>query len=478
MTNITNNKSENLPCCGALDAAVKIASEVRALGGETYFVGGCVRDRIMGIESKDVDIEVHKIAPAILEKILDGVGEKIEVGASFGVYKLRGVDIDISMPREDFARGLNGRENERSRGHKDFDVIVNPFVGERTAASRRDFTVNAMMENVITGEILDFFGGRDDIKHKILRHVSDGTFADDPLRVLRGAQFAARLGFEIAEETRALSRSVDLSSLSRERVMGELEKAMLTAEKPSVFFRELAEMAQLSPWFCEVESLIGVVQGKKHHAEGDVFTHTMMVVDEAARRRGRANYALGYMLSALTHDFGKALTTTIDADGSIHAYGHDDAGVPVADKFIRRLTDEKRLVSYVKSMTKLHMKPLRYAAANSSVKATNALFDESADPDDLLLLSEADVSGSVPSGGDDERGRYGEFLSSRLEIYREYMARPYVKGQDLIDAGILPGEAFGEAMKYAHRLRLAGVDRESALKQTIAFARSAKKDDV
>ena len=217
--------------------AVRIAQRAAELGGTVYYVGGFVRDRLRGAKTKDVDIEVHGLYPAQLEAILDELGERVAVGESFGIYKLKGCTLDIAMPR---------REEKRGSGHRDFDVCVDPFLGTFKAARRRDFTINALMENVLTGEIVDGFGGLRDLREGVLRHVSDESFAEDPLRVLRCAQFAARFGFTVADETAALCGRMDLSSLAKERVMDELEKALLKAAAPSVFFETLRRMGQLS----------------------------------------------------------------------------------------------------------------------------------------------------------------------------------------------------------------------------------------
>ena len=168
------------------ETARRIAQEVQPLGGSVYYVGGCVRDRLLGRESKDLDIEVHGITPQQLEIVLDRMGGRRTVGASFGVYGLAGCGLDIAMPRREAAVG---------RGHRDFTVEVDPWLGPERAARRRDFTVNALMEDVLTGQVLDFFGGREDLRRGLLRHVDDRSFPEDPLRVLRGAQFAARFGF-------------------------------------------------------------------------------------------------------------------------------------------------------------------------------------------------------------------------------------------------------------------------------------------
>ena len=249
-----------------LEMAKKIASEVERAGGRAYFVGGCVRDALLGRENKDIDIEVHRVPVETLEGILDALGERISMGASFGVLGLRHYDLDIAMPRAETATGF---------GHKDFAVSVDPFLGEEKAASRRDFTINALMRDVLTGEILDFFDGRGDLARGLIRHVNDRSFGEDPLRVFRGAQFAARFGFEVAPETRALCVTMRVDALAGERVMGELEKALLKAAAPSVFFEELRAMRQLHVWFPELEPLIDLPQPPQHHPEGDVWTHTM-----------------------------------------------------------------------------------------------------------------------------------------------------------------------------------------------------------
>ena len=251
-----------------------IAARVAEAGGRTFYVGGLVRDHILGRENKDVDIEIHGITPETLLAILESLGEVIKTGVSFGVFGLKSYEIDIAMPRKETATG---------RGHKDFEIDVDPFLGYEKAAMRRDFTMNAMMEDVLTGEVLDFFGGRQDMQNRLIRHVNDQTYREDALRVLRAAQFAARFGFRIAEETADLSRTMGLEELASERILGEMNKAMLKAEKPSVFFEELRKMDQLSTWFPEAEALIGVPQSQIHHPEGDAWVHTMMVLDAAAR---------------------------------------------------------------------------------------------------------------------------------------------------------------------------------------------------
>lgn len=445
-----------------MEMAKMIAEGADRLGGCAYFVGGYVRDMIKGDEGKDLDIEVHGLTPDQLKGLLDSLGQRLDMGESFGIFGLKGYSIDIAMPRKESCRG---------KGHRDFDVFVDPHIGTLGAAKRRDFTVNAMMQNILTGEIIDHFGGRDDLEKGIIRHVNDSSFAEDPLRVLRGAQFASRFNFEIAEETKALCRSMDISTLPRERIMGELEKALLKAERPSIFFEKMREMGQLSVWFPELEALIGVEQNPKYHSEGDVWVHTMMVLDQAAGLKQYSSNPLGFMLSAVAHDMGKAVATEL-IDGVIHAYGHEVKGLPLVKSFMERLTSESALIKYVLNMAELHMKPNVIAAVNASVKSSNKMLDSAIDPEGLICLAIADGLGKTSPL---EYVSYNDYFRERVAIYREYMSRPYVMGQDLIKAGLKPSKDFSDYLDYAHKLRLAGVDKESALKQTLSYAKKSKK---
>lgn len=442
--------------------AENIAKDACKLGGRAYFVGGYVRDALLGIENKDIDIEIHGVSPFELEKILDKFGERISIGESFGIYSLKGHNIDIAMPR---------RERATGKGHRDFEMLVDPFLGTRGAAKRRDFTVNAMMQDVLTGEIIDEFGGKEDLRNKLLRHVDRETFAEDELRVLRGAQFAARFGFSVADETVQLCRSIPLSHLSRERVEAELKKALLKAQRPSVFFEVLREMDKLLEWFPELSALIGVEQPPRHHAEGDVWNHTMMVLDEAARLRDKTSNPFAFMMTALCHDFGKAVCTK-RIKGEIHAYGHETEGLPIIKNFLDRITNENAVIKYVLNLAELHMRPNVLAGQRSSVKATNKMFDASICPKDLIFIAMADHLGRISLG---ESTSNDEFLFERLDIFNKTMEKPYVQGRDLIEAGLAPGENFGKLLDYAHKLRVSGVEKTEALKATLAFSRNKKK---
>lgn len=442
--------------------AEEIAERVHALGGSAYYVGGYVRDRLLGRDSKDIDIEIHGITEDALIELLSDMGETASFGRSFGIHTLRGTGIDIALPRTERSTG---------QGHRQFDVSVDPFIGTEAASSRRDFTINALMQDVLTGEILDYHGGREDLEKGIIRHVSDASFAEDPLRVLRAASFASRLGFDIADETISLCRSIDLSGLSSERVEEELAKALLRSDRPSVFFEALRQMNQLSFWFPELEALIGLPQDPLYHPEGDVWIHTMEVIDRAAALRDKTDEPLSFMLLCLCHDFGKAVTTEL-IKGRYHAYQHEVKGIPVIESFLRRIVKEKSIRRYVTGMVPLHMRPNVAAFSKPSVKSTNRLFYEAASPGDLVYFAICDKP--VLAGEENFTGD-SDFLWERLSVFEATMAKPHITGKDLIEAGISPGEELGRLLDYALKLRLAGIDKDQAMKQVMGMARRKKQ---
>ncbi|MGI6238996.1 MAG: CCA tRNA nucleotidyltransferase [Christensenellales bacterium] len=434
--------------------AIEIARAVESGGGRAYFVGGYVRDKLTGDAGKDIDIEVFGIAPERLREVLSEIGEPFDKGASFGVIGMRGTDIDVAMPRRESRAGVK---------HTDFDVSVDPFMTPREASVRRDFTINAMMMDAITGEILDFWGGRTDLEARVIRHVSDETFADDALRVFRAAQFAARLGARVAPETADICRRIDVTFLSRERVYEELLKALLKARTPGVFFRVLREMDKLGEFFPEIGQLTGVEQNPQYHPEGDVFEHTMLTIDAAAGLRHIAKEPANFMLAALLHDLGKYDASEV-IDGRITSHRHPETGMILAQRQLERLTTNARTMQYVKNMVQLHMRPNILARANSKKAKTRKLFDESVCPEDLILLSRADAMGKKDKPYD---MAHWEFLMHRLADYRACMQLPMVAGADLIEAGYAPGKRMGEMLRRARALHFSGMSKARALEQVM-----------
>ena len=216
-----------------IEIASQIAQAVRERGGRALLVGGWVRDRLLGIASKDIDLEVFGLPPGELREALERFGDVNAVGESFKVYKVAG--IDVAIPR---------RDSKIGSGHRGFEITGDPFMPVEEAARRRDFTVNAIAFDPLTNEYLDPFEGRLDLlERRTLRHVDARTFGDDSLRVFRGVQFAARFGLTMDEGTKALARRIPLDDLPAERIWGEVEKLLLLAPRPSEGFTLALDLA-------------------------------------------------------------------------------------------------------------------------------------------------------------------------------------------------------------------------------------------
>lgn len=334
------------------EKVIKLAQAVSAAGGRALLVGGCVRDLLMGQEPKDWDVEVYGVDPARLRALLDQFGPVNVVGEAFTVYKL-GADLDVSLPR---------RERKSGRGHRAFVIEGDPAMTIEDAARRRDFTVNAILQDPLSGELIDPFHGRKDIAARVLRAVSTATFAEDSLRVLRAAQFAARFEFRIHPDTVELCRAIDLLDLPAERIWGELEKLLLRARRPSIGLGWLHALGVLTQLFPEIEILIDVPQDAEWHPEGDVFVHTRLVLDRARELIDDLPYArqVTVMLAALAHDFGKPATTEF-IDGRLRSRGHEEAGAQPAAQFLDRLNihtlDGYDVRAQVVALVKDHLKP-------------------------------------------------------------------------------------------------------------------------
>lgn len=435
-----------------------ICETVRREGGRALLVGGCVRDELMGIAPKDYDVEVYGIEPEKLRRILNDLfGDVDIVGASFSVYKVS-KDLDVSIPR---------RERKVSRGHRGFIVEGDPFMSFHEACSRRDFTVNAILKDPLTGEIIDPFNGQADIKAKLLRHVSEKTFPEDSLRVLRACQFAARLEFDIYDETVELCRRIDVTDLPKERVWGEIEKILLKAGRPSVglsWMRDLNVNRQLFP---ELEALVNVPQEPEWHPEGDVWTHTLMVVDEARKLIDDLDYPrkVTIMLAALCHDFGKPETTAY-IDGRWRSIEHAEKGVPIAEKFLDKLgiftIDGFPVREQVLQIVRYHLKPGEFYKSREIIG--DGAFRRLARKVELELLyrvARADSLGRNPDWLPPERRFTAEaqewFINKARALQVEIEPpKPILMGRHLIALGLKPSPLFGEILESVYQKQLDG----------------------
>jgi tRNA nucleotidyltransferase (CCA-adding enzyme) len=419
-----------------------VAETVAREGGRALLVGGWVRDRLLGIESKDLDIEVFGLSFDDLERVLSTLGEVIHVGKAFGVFKVKGLDIDFSLPR---------RDSKVRPGHTGFDVAYDPGMPFAEAARRRDLTMNSIGLDPLTLEYLDPHGGRRDLRDKRLRATDPAHFPEDPLRGLRVAVFAARFEMAPDDELKKLCSELDLSELSGERVFVELEKLLLRSEKPSIGF-ELLRETRLLRFFPEVEALVGVPQEPDWHPEGDVWIHTMMVLDEAAKlRTGNASDDLALMYGALAHDFGKPATTRT-IGGRITSYEHDAKGVPIAEAFLERLRAPKELKKKVEALVRHHLAPALFHKNGATAKAYRRLardLDASGvRPELLLRVATSDHLGRTTGDAFARRfpsGEHFETMMESLELATE-APKDVVLGRHLVARGLEPGPEFGRLL--------------------------------
>ena len=279
-----------------------LMQEIRDLGGQSFLVGGAVRDFLRNQKiQKDLDVEVFGIRLPDLENLLAKAGKLSKVGKSFGVLKLKLTDreYDFSLPRQEWKIGP---------GHHGFKVRSLTQMAYPSAASRRDFTINSIAYDPLNHQFLDPFQGRRDLERKILRHIGS-SFSEDPLRVLRAMQFSARFEFRVAPETTRLCRTLELDELPKERIFEEFKKLLLLSEKPSRGLETARELGILKG-FPELNHLAGIPQDPKYHPEGDVWNHTLRVLDAAATFKTRLDAKdLELMLAALCHDLGREPTT-------------------------------------------------------------------------------------------------------------------------------------------------------------------------
>lgn len=440
-----------------METAREVCRIARSAGGRGFLVGGAVRDLLLGESPKDLDIEVFGIAPQPLMALL---GERFAldlVGASFGVVKLKGLDIDVSVPR---------RESKSGLGHRAFEVLADPSLSVAEASLRRDFTINAIYLDPLDGTLEDPHGGEGDLRRGVLRHVSE-KFAEDPLRVLRGMQFVARFGLEAAPETVALCRTIDPEGLPPERIFGEWAKLLL---KGKAIARGL-EFLRSTGWvrhYPELAALIGCPQDPEWHPEGDVWNHTLKCLDAFARERiGDEREDLTVGLAVLCHDFGKPATTRFE-DGRIRSRGHDEAGVAPTLAFLRRMTAEQRILCEVPPLVKAHMSPVSLWRSKAGDAAIRRLAAKVARIDRLIRVARADALGSA--GGDDGvvlQQEALDWLAAAAERLRvaDSAPRPILRGRDLIALGLKPSPEFGAILSKAYAAQLDGAigDAASAL---------------
>ena len=449
---------------------VKVVAElVKRAGGRALLVGGCVRDELLGLEPKDFDIECFGISGQDLQRALEAEFELDLVGISFGVIKLKHLEIDVAMPRRETKLGL---------GHRAFGMEYDPTLTIEEASARRDFTVNAIYRDPLTDEIIDPWNGRADLEKRVLRHVS-AHFVEDPLRVLRGMQFVARFDLTPAPDTIAICRTMVPEGLASERLFGEWSKLLTQGVRISKGLEFLRDVGW-TRYYPELERLIGCRQDPEWHPEGDVWNHTLCCLDVFAKERvarlrgcevaggeGQLNSEdLIVGLAVLCHDFGKPACTSYDpVKKRIRSLGHDEEGVAPTLSFLKRLTNEERILKEVPPLVRLHMRPFAMWRDKSSDGAIRRLAAKVVRIDRLIRVAAADDAGRPPFPSEPEPLRWLAEQAERLRV-ADSAPKPIVQGRDLIALGMKPGVEFGRILKAAYEAQLDGkfVDLKGGIK--------------
>ena len=433
----------------------EILINLQKIGAKPILVGGCVRDSLLQIPCKDYDIEIFGIdSVELIEKSLKKFGNVKLVGKSFGVLTLKVDDYDF-----DFA--LARTEKKIGLGHGDFEVITNASLTYKQAALRRDFTINSIGYDFFKEEFLDPFNGMYDLENKTLRHISDDTFIEDPLRVYRAIQFASRFKFKINNKTKELCRKMvlndDLKYLARERIYEEFKKLFLKSEKPSLGFELLKELGVLK-YFPELQALINCEQDKEYHPEGDVWIHTLMTLDEMAKiikdENIKDEYRILYLFYAeLCHDLGKPFCTQ-EINGRITSHKHESLGLEPTKSFLARLTNEKKFVDIILPLVKNHLAPFQLYLAESSLKAVKRL-SLKVNIEDLCLVCLADCLGRDIKDKEKCPKATKWLLNQAKELSIENTAlKPLVLGRDLIELGMKPSKEFKDILDFAVDLQI------------------------
>jgi tRNA nucleotidyltransferase (CCA-adding enzyme) len=437
----------------------RIVHELHASGFRPLIVGGAVRDALLGRLSKDIDIEVYGIGYDRLAERLSAHGRIDLVGKSFGVVKFvdsSGEACDFSVPRRDNKIGLH---------HRDFRTTFDPSITPREAAGRRDFTINAIAFDPVTHEVLDFFGGRSDLDNRVLR-ATGPAFSEDPLRVLRGMQFACRFDLTVEPVTAGMSRSIapEYSTIAKERIAEEFTKWATKATHPG----RIGDYLSATGWvmhFPELEKLWGVPQDPEWHPEGDVGVHRMHVVDEAARIAGRdrceGDDRAVLLFAALAHDFAKADTTALrEKDGKLRwtAYGHEAASGPLARRFLERIGIKAAIVDQVVPLVEHHlahssigMDVTPRAVRRLAVRLAPASITQ------LVRLIEADASGRPPRppGLPDAAARLRDVAAE--QFVHEKPQAPLILGRHVLPYfNDRPGKHIGKATRAAYEAQADG----------------------
>ena len=432
-----------------------ILLDLQEIGALPILVGGCVRDSFLNISCKDYDVEIFDINSLnIIENTLKKYGSVKLVGKSFGVLTLKVDDYDF-----DFA--LARTEEKIGLGHNDFKVTTNSKLTYKQAALRRDFTINSIGYDFFKKEFIDPFNGLNDLKNKTIKHINNTTFIEDPLRVYRAIQFAARFEFKLDNKTKELCKKMvlndDLKHLAKERIYEEFKKVFLKSKKPSIAFELLRDLGVLK-YFSELEKLINCEQDKIWHPEGDVWIHTLMCLDEMAKiikeNKIEDEYRILYLFYAvLCHDLGKPYCTE-EINGKITSHKHEILGLNPSISFLEKLTNEKKFIDIILPLVKNHLAPFQLYLGESSLKAVKRL-SLKVNIEDLCLVCLSDCLGRDIKDKEKCPKATSWLLNKakELNIQNEGL-KPLVQGRDLISLGLKPSKEFKDILDFALDLQI------------------------
>ncbi len=439
--------------------ARRLLEALRAAGGRPFLVGGVVRDALLGLPHRDLDVEVFGLPLEGLKAVLAAHGLVNAVGEAFTVYKVANVEgvegaVDVSLPR---------RDSKAGPGHRGIAVVGDPALDVAEAARRRDFTMNAMLWDPFEPRLVDPYGGERDLREGVLRAVDAATFGEDPLRALRAVQFAARFGMTVEPGTARLCAGMPMAELPAERIFGEIEKLLLKARRPSIGFALLREWGLLPAVAPELAPLAGTPQEPAWHPEGDVWVHTLLAIDQAALLLEDLDLprALAVMLGTLCHDLGKPATTAV-IDGRIRSMEHEQAGVPPTEALLDRWNVHTRqgfdVRAQVIGLVANHLKPGQLYDDRDRVRdGAIRRLARKCEPDLLYRVARADCL-----------GRTSEFLPVAMEWFRGRVRQlevarrppaPLLKGRHVVALGVVPGPAVGRVLRAVYERQLDGAVR-------------------
>jgi tRNA nucleotidyltransferase (CCA-adding enzyme) len=467
------------------DAVKRLAVDASGAGGRALIVGGSVRDRVIGeVTPKDIDIEIYGIDPDKIESMLSKFGRVDAVGKSFGVLKVTlderwagdVRDLDVSVPR---------RENKAGKGHKGFIVKPDPTMTITEAAKRRDFTMNAMAMDPETGAVYDPFNGMKDIKDKVIRATDPKTFIEDPLRVLRAAQFASRFEMDVDDNTIEISRSMkdEFKELPTERVGVEWEKLLMKGHKPSKGMEILKQTGVLSEIHPEIDALEGVEQDPRWHPEGDVWIHTKMVVDAALESTMGApsEDKKVVMHAALLHDIAKPGTTERREDGSITSHGHESAGADMSEKIaVEQLGMSKDDAAKVAKLVERHLAAkMLYKQRDELGKAAVRRLAKKLEPAtiaQLVAVGRADTWGRTTKEAKERSSKEEDWLLEQAKEMKVEQGgpKPLLMGRHLQALKLKPGPVYSRILDHVYQLQLDG--KVNTLEEAQAAARDYIED--